>query len=74
LIAQLSEEQRLARSHGTPVEVRDGDDVFYLISKADYEAARAALEAEEIEPSFFEFDDDEDPDPSATGRSSSAAS
>ena len=65
MIAQLSEEQRLALLHGTPVEIRDGDHIFYLISKADYEAVRAASEAEEIEPSFFEFDDDEDSDPAA---------
>lgn len=65
MIAQLSEEQRLALLSGTPVEVRNGDDVFYLISKAEYEAARAALEAEDIEPSFFEFDDDQGSDPSA---------
>jgi hypothetical protein len=65
MIAHLSEEQRRAVLAGTPVEVRDGDHVFYLISKAEYEAARAALDADEIEPSFFEFDDDQDPDPSA---------
>lgn len=65
MIAQLSEEQRLALLRGTPLEVRDGDDVFYLISKAEYEAARAALETEDVEPSYFEFDDDEGSDPSA---------
>lgn len=65
MIAHLSEEQRQAALAGIPVELRDGDHVFYLISKAEYEAARAALDAEEIEPSFFEFDDDEDPDPAA---------
>lgn len=64
MIAQLSEEQRQALQAGTPVEIRDGDRIFYLISKVEYEAARAALDAEEIEPSFFEFDDDEDPHPS----------
>lgn len=65
MIAQLSEEQRLALLRGTPLEVRDGDDVFYLISKAEYEAARAALETEDVEPSYFVFDDDEGSDPSA---------
>ncbi|HQU47060.1 MAG TPA: hypothetical protein PK867_29925 [Pirellulales bacterium] len=63
MIAQLSEEQRQALQEGTPVEVRDGEAIFYLISKAEYETARAALDAEEIDPSFFEFDDDQDPDP-----------
>lgn len=64
MIPQLSEEQRQALQAGATVEIRDGDQVFYLISKAEYEAARAALDAEEIEPSFFEFDDDENPHPS----------
>ncbi|HUY33034.1 MAG TPA: hypothetical protein VMV69_09650 [Pirellulales bacterium] len=63
MIAHLSEEQRQAVSAGTPVEVRDGSQVFYLISKEEYERVRAFLEAEEIDPSFFEFDDDEDPHP-----------
>ncbi len=58
MIAQLSEEQRQAVMAGTPVEVRDGAHVFYLISKEEYERVRATLEGEEIEPSFFEFDDD----------------
>jgi hypothetical protein len=68
MFAQLSEEQRQALQAGTPVEIRDGDHTFYLISKTEYEMARAALEAEEIEPSFFEFDDDEDPHPSTSRR------
>jgi hypothetical protein len=66
MIAQLTDEQRSAVLAGTPLEIRDGDQVFYLISKAEYEATRAALDAEEIEPSFFEFDDDEDPNPSTS--------
>lgn len=61
MIAQLSDEQRQALRAGTPVEIRDGDQVFYLVSKAEFEAALAALDSEESEPSFFEFDDDEDP-------------
>jgi hypothetical protein len=65
MIAQLSQEQREALRAGTPVEIRDGDQIYYLVSKAEYDAARAALDAEEIDPSFFEFDDDEDPNPSA---------
>ena len=65
MIAQLSEEQRQALLAGTPLEIHDGDQVFYLISKEEYEAARAALDAEDIDPSFFEFDDDEDPNPTA---------
>lgn len=65
MIAALSDEQRKALQAGTPLEVRDGTEVFYLITQAEYEAARAALDAEEIEPSFFEFEDDENPDSSA---------
>lgn len=65
MIARLSDEQRQAVLAGTPLEIRDGGQVFYLISKAEYEAARAVLDAEEIEPSFFEFEDDEDPRPPA---------
>ncbi|HET6881332.1 MAG TPA: hypothetical protein VFI31_14315 [Pirellulales bacterium] len=66
MIAQLSEQQRQSLFAGMPVEIRDGEHVFYLITKAEYDAARAALDAEEIEPSFFEFDDDEDLDPTAS--------
>jgi hypothetical protein len=53
MIAQLSEEQRQALRAGTPVEIRDGEDIFYLISKAEYDAARSALDAEDIDPSFL---------------------
>lgn len=65
MIAHLSDEQRQALQAGTAVEIRDGERIFYLISKAEYEAVRAVLDAEEIDPSFFEFDDDEDQDPAA---------
>lgn len=65
MIAQLSDEQRQAVLAGTALEIHDGEQVFYLISKAEYETARAVLDAEEIEPSFFEFEDDEDPHPPA---------
>ena len=65
MIAHLNDEQRQAVLAGTPLEIRDGDQVFYLISKAEYEAARAVFDANEIEPSFFEFDDEEDPHPAA---------
>lgn len=65
MITQLTDEQREAVLAGTPLEIRDGNHVFYLISKEEYEATRAALNAEEIEPSFFEFDDDEDQNSSA---------
>jgi hypothetical protein len=63
MIAQLSDEERQAILSGTPLEIRDGDQVFYLVSKAEYEAVRAVLDAavldpDEIDPSFFEFDDD----------------
>lgn len=64
MIAPLSDEQRQALQAGMPVEIRDGDHSYVLISKSEYEMARAALDAEEIQPSFFEFDDDEDPHPS----------
>ncbi|HWB13590.1 MAG TPA: hypothetical protein VG826_30475 [Pirellulales bacterium] len=69
MFAQLTEEQRQAVLAGKPVEIHDGDHVFYLISKAEYEATRAALDAEDIDPSFFEFDDGEDSNPSAQDHS-----
>lgn len=65
MFAQLSNDQRTALLKGTPVEIRDGADTYYLISKREYELFRAASEADQIEPSFFEFDDDEDPHPAA---------
>lgn len=61
MIAQLSEEERQVLLSGAPLEMRDGEHVFYLISKAEYEAIRAVLDADEIEPSVFEFDDGENP-------------
>ena len=57
----LSAEQRQAlRDVGAPLEVKDteSDEVFYLISAAEYRKVRAILEqAEEIDPSYFEFTD-----------------
>jgi hypothetical protein len=57
----LSDEQRRAlRDLGAPLEVKDteSDEVFYLISAAEYRKVRAMLkQAEEIDPSYFEFTD-----------------
>jgi hypothetical protein len=44
-----------------PVELQDGESsrLYYLISAAQYEKLRRILEAEEIDPSFFEFEDED---------------
>jgi hypothetical protein len=62
--ASLSEEQRQAirQTGGLPLEVDDGqsDAVYFLISAEQYRRAQPVLEGvEEIDPSFYEFDDAE---------------
>jgi hypothetical protein len=63
----LPEELRQAVSQGNaPVELQDRQTnrLYYLISADQYEKVKQLVEAEEIDPSFFEFDD-EDFDPRA---------
>ena len=62
--ASLSDEQRQAirQIAGLPLEVddRQSNQVYFLISAEQYRRARPFLEGvEEIDPSFFEFDDAE---------------
>ena len=56
----LTQEQRKAivESGGAPVEVADADIRCYLIAADEFEKMKRILEAEEIDPSFFEFDDE----------------
>jgi hypothetical protein len=44
-----------------PVELQDSDSdrLYYLISADQYEKLKRVLEAEEIDPSFFEFEDED---------------
>jgi hypothetical protein len=51
---------RRSSGQGHPLEVRDAEsnEVFYLVSAEEYRKARAILdEAEETDPSYFEFTD-----------------
>ncbi len=55
-MVQLTTEQREAITHGAPVEVSDGERSYYLITQQQYDQWRAYLSAEEVDPSFFEFE------------------
>ena len=55
-MVQLTTEQREAITHGAPVEVSDGARSYYLITQQQYEQLRSVLDAEEVDPSFFEFE------------------
>ena len=59
-MVQLSTEQREAITHGAPVEVIDGERTYYLITQQQYDQLRAYLAAEEVDPSFFEFETADD--------------
>ena len=50
--------QAVSQSHA-PVELQDGQTnrLYYLISADQYEKMKQLVEAEEIDPSFFEFED-----------------
>lgn len=56
----LTKDQQLAVEQGRPVKLNDGERTYYVISKQMYERLKDWLEAEEIDPSFYEFDDDQD--------------
>lgn len=55
-MVQLTPEQREAITRGAPVEVSDGSRSYYLITQHQYDQLRAILDAEEVDPSFFEFE------------------
>ncbi len=55
-MVQLTPEQREAITHGAPVEVSDGARSYYLITQHQYDQLQALLRAEEVDPSFFEFE------------------
>ena len=55
-MVQLTTEQREAITHGAPVEVSDGERSYFLITQEQYDQWRAFLTAEEVDPSFFEFE------------------
>ena len=58
----LPNELRQAVSQSNaPVELEDSDTnrLYYLISADQYEKLKCVLEAEEIDPSFFEFEDED---------------
>jgi hypothetical protein len=54
----LSTEQQQAVIDGTAVEIHEGERVFYVISKEQFELwQRLRSGIEEIDPSFYEADD-----------------
>ncbi len=59
---RLTEAQRraVARSRREPVQVIDprSKETYVLLRAAAYERIRRALEAEAVDPSFFEFEDE----------------
>lgn len=70
-MVKLTEELRQAvdKNNGL-VQIRDErtNNVYYLVPAAEYQKLKALVEAEDIDPSFFEFED-EDFDPRATNHS-----
>lgn len=54
----LTSEQQQAAIEGKPVELREGDRVFYVLSKEQFELWQQLRSTiEEIDPSFYEADD-----------------
>lgn len=57
----LSEQQRQSALEGKPVEIADGNEVFYLLSKQQFDELQQMRsqfnELEEIEFSPYEVDD-----------------
>lgn len=54
----LTIEQQQAAIEGKPVELHEGDHVFYVISKEQFELwQQLRCTIEEIDPSFYEADD-----------------
>jgi hypothetical protein len=56
--------QAIERAGDDPVRIEDPDThTAYVLVKAEvFERMQSLAEVEEIDPSFFEFDDDEDED------------
>ena len=54
----LTTEQReaITHGHGAPVEVSDGERSYFLITQEQYDQWLAFLSAEEVDPSFSEFE------------------
>lgn len=55
-MVQLTTEQREAITRGAPVEISDGLRSYYLITQQQYDQLRTLLDAEEVDPSFYEFE------------------
>lgn len=54
----LSREQQQAVIEGRPIEIHEDDQVFYVISKEQFELwQQLQSTVEEIDPSFYEADD-----------------
>lgn len=54
----LTVEQQQAAIEGKPVELREGNHIFYVISKEQFDLwQRLRSTIEEIDPSFYEADD-----------------
>jgi hypothetical protein len=54
----LTIEQQQAAIAGKPVELREGNNIFYVISKEEFELWQQLRSTiEEIDPSFYEADD-----------------
>ncbi|HEX7377726.1 MAG TPA: hypothetical protein VF278_11470 [Pirellulales bacterium] len=54
----LTSEQQTAAIEGKPVELREGDRVFYVISQEQFDLWQQLRSTiEEIDPSFYEADD-----------------
>lgn len=54
----LTIEQQQAAIEGKPVELREGDRIFYAISQEQFELWQQIRSTiEEIDPSFYEADD-----------------
>jgi hypothetical protein len=61
----LTSEQQQAAIEGKAVELREGDRVFYVISKEQFELWQQLRSTiEEIDPSFYEADDIDEADDS----------
>jgi hypothetical protein len=60
LTLTMKQRQAVAQTAG-PVEIRDeqSQPLYYLVPADEFQRMKAFLEAEEIDPSFFEFDDED---------------
>ncbi|HVC98495.1 MAG TPA: hypothetical protein VND64_32810 [Pirellulales bacterium] len=51
---ELSSEQRHALEAGRPVQLRDGQRTYYIISGEQFERMRMLVEVEQADPSLYE--------------------